>query len=69
MAVTKIINSEEKQYKPVLVDRLVLDTVPTVGSFNGVTSDRVAQAISGSGNLPTPPAGDNGKVLTAHNGS
>lgn len=69
MAVTKIINSEEKQYKPVLVDRLVLDTVPTVGSFNGVTSDGVAQAISGSGNVPTPAAGDNGKVLTADNGS
>ena len=69
MAVTKIINSEEKQYKPVLVDKLVLDTVPTVGSFNGVTSDGVAQAISGTGNVPTPAAGDNGKVLTANNGS
>jgi len=69
MAVTKIINSEEKQYKPVLVDKLVLDTVPTVGSFNGVTSDGVAQAISGSGNVPTPASGDNGKVLTADNGS
>ena len=69
MAVTKIINSEEKQYKPVLVDKLVLDTVPTAGSFNGVTSDGVAKAISGSGNVPTPAAGDNGKVLTADNGS
>jgi hypothetical protein len=69
MAVTKIINSEEKQYKPVLIDKLVLDTVPTAGSFNGVTSDGVAKAISGSGNVPTPAAGDNGKVLTADNGS
>lgn len=69
MAVTKIINSESKTYKPVLVDSLVLDAAPTVGSLNGVTSDGVAKAISGSGSVPTPAAGDDGKVLTANDGS
>lgn len=69
MAVTKVINSESKQYKPVLVDSLVLDAAPTVGSLNGVTSDGVAKAISGSGSVPTPTADDDGKVLTANDGS
>ena len=69
MAVTKVIISESKQYKPVLVDSLVLDAAPTVGSLNGVTSDGVAKAISGSGSVPTPTADDDGKVLTANDGS
>ena len=69
MAVTKVINSESKQYKPVLVDSLVLDAAPTVGSLNGVTSDGVAKAISGSGSVPTPTADDDGTVLTANDGS
>lgn len=66
MAVTKVINSESKQYKPVLTDMLVLDAVPTVNSLNGVTSDAVARAISGaSGEVPQVTENDNGKVLTA----
>ena len=69
MAITKVIKSDSKQFKPILKDTIVLDTVPTVGSFNGITSDGVAQAISSSGNVPTPAAGDTGKVLTANNGS
>jgi len=69
MAVLKTLNSEDKQYRPILVDQLVLDTKPTVGSTNAITSDAVANAISGSGSVPTPAAGDNGKVLTANDGS
>lgn len=68
MAVLKTLNSEDKQYRPILVDQLVLDTKPTVGSTNAITSDAVANAISGSGSVPTPAAGDDGKVLTATNG-
>ena len=66
MAVTKVINSEEKQFRPVLVDKVVLDAVPTVNSFNSVTSDGVARAIAGaSGEVPVVTENDNGKVLTA----
>lgn len=66
MAVTKVINSESKAYKPVLTDMLVLDAVPTVNSLNGVTSDAVARAIAGaSGEVPQVTESDNGKVLTA----
>ena len=66
MAITKCINSESKQYKPVLTDKLVLDAVPTVNSLNGVTSDGVARAIAGaSGEVPVVTESDNGKVLTA----
>ena len=66
MAVTKVINSESKQYKPVLTDMLVLDAVPTVNSLNGVTSDAVARAIAGaSGEVPQVTENDNGKVLGA----
>ncbi len=66
MAITKCINSESKQFKPVLTDKLVLDAVPTVNSLNGVTSDGVARAIAGaSGEVPQVTESDNGKVLTA----
>lgn len=46
----KIINSE-KQYEETSTEELVLDDVPTKGSFNGITSDGVAEAI---GNLGKP---------------
>lgn len=66
MAITKCINSESKQYKPVLTDKLVLDAVPTVNSLNSVTSDAVARAIAGaSGEVPAVTESDNGKVLKA----
>lgn len=66
MAVTKVINSEEKQFRPVLVDKVVLDATPTVNSFNSVTSDGVARAIAGaSGEVPVVTENDNGKVLKA----
>lgn len=66
MALTKIINDENKSYRPVLTDKLVLDAVPTVNSFNSVTSDAVARAIAGaSGEVPQVTESDNGKVLTA----
>ena len=47
----KIINSRNKQYETVSTDEWVLDDEPTDGSFNGITSDAVAQAI---GNLGKP---------------
>ena len=66
MAIIKCINSESKQYKPVLTDKLVLDAVPTVNSLNSVTSDAVARAIAGaSGEVPQVTENDNGKILTA----
>ena len=66
MALTKILNDENKSYKPVLTDKLVYDTKPTVNSFNGITSDAVARAIAGaSGEVPAVTESDNGKVLTA----
>lgn len=66
MALTKIINDENKSYRPVLTDKLVLDAKPTVNSFNSITSDAVARAIAGaSGEVPQVTESDNGKVLTA----
>ena len=66
MALIKCINSESKQYKPVLTDKLVLDAVPTVNSLNSVTSDAVARAVAGaSGEVPQVTENDNGKVLKA----
>lgn len=66
MALTKIINDENKSYRPVLTDKLVLDAVPTVNSFNSVTSDAVARAVAGaSGEVPQVTENDNGKILTA----
>lgn len=62
----KIINSVDREYQPVETQNLVLDAVPTVNSFNGVTSDAVARAIAGaSGEVPQVLEGDNGKILTA----
>lgn len=52
----KIINSSGKQYVPVDTENLVLDDTPTEGSFNAVTSDGVAKAISEGGQTYT--AGD-----------
>lgn len=66
MALTKILNDENKSFKPVLTDKLVYDTKPTVNSFNGITSDAVARAIAGaSGEVPAVTESDNGKVLKA----
>ena len=66
MAITKVINSESQSYRPVLTDTLVLDAVPTVNSFNSVTSDAVARAVAGaSGEVPQVTENDNGKVLKA----
>lgn len=65
-SLTKCINSESKQYKPVLVDKLILDDVPTVNSLNAITSDAVARAVAGaSGEVPAVTENDNGKVLKA----
>ena len=69
MAVRKIINNSGTQYTPVVMDKIVLDTVPTVGSFNSVTSDAVARAITDAGNVPAPEASDAGKVLGVLNSS
>lgn len=62
----KIINSETRKYEENITDTLVLDAVPTVNSFNTVTSDGVARAIAGaSGEVPQVTESDNGKVLMA----
>lgn len=66
MALTKIINDENRGYRPVLTDKLILDAKPTVNSFNAITSDAVARAVAGaSGEVPAVEEGDNGKLLTA----
>ena len=66
MPIKKVINSESQNYQPILTDTLVLDAVPTVNSFNSVTSDAVARAVAGaSGEVPQVTEDDNGKVLTA----
>jgi len=62
----KIINAEGQEFVPVSTDDLVLDAVPTVNSFNSVTSDAVARAVAGaSGEVPAVTENDNGKVLSA----
>lgn len=62
----KIINAEGQEFVPVSTDDLVLDAVPTVNSFNSVTSDAVARAVAGaSGEVPQVTENDNGKVLSA----
>lgn len=62
----KQIISETKNYEQSTVDELLLDDTPKVNSFNFVTSDGVARAISGaSGEVPVVTEGDNGKVLKA----
>ena len=66
MSLRKVINSSTQQFEPVLVDKLILDAVPTVNSFNSVTSDAVARAVAGaSGEVPQVTESDNGKVLKA----
>lgn len=66
MAIKKVINSQSQTFQPILTDTLVLDAVPTVNSFNGVTSDAVARAVAGaSGEVPQVTENDNGKILTA----
>lgn len=66
MAIKKVINSQSQTFQPILTDTLVLDAVPTVNSFNSVTSDAVARAVAGaSGEVPQVTEDDNGKVLTA----
>ena len=53
-------------FQPVMTDKLVLDSTPTVNSLNGVTSDAVARAVAGaSGEVPQVTENDSGKVLTA----
>ena len=64
----KIINSSTAKYEDQLTDNLVLDDQATLNSFNGITSDAVARAIVGAGNVPAPGAGDDGKVLTVVSG-
>lgn len=62
----KIINSSTGKFEPELTDNLVLDAVPTLNSFNPVTSDGVARAVAGaSGEVPQVTESDNGKVLKA----
>lgn len=66
MAIKKVINSQSQTFQPILTDTLVLDAVPTVNSFNSVTSDAVARAVAGaSGEVPQVTENDNGKILTA----
>lgn len=66
MAIKKVINSQSQTFQPILTDTLVLDAVPTVNSFNSVTSDAVARAVAGaSGEVPQVTENDNAKVLTA----
>lgn len=62
----KKINSSTGNFEDQVTDTIVLDTVPTVNSFNAVTSDGVARAVAGaSGEVPVVTENDNGKVLTA----
>ena len=62
----KKINSSTGNFEDQVTDTIVLDAVPTVNSFNTVTSDGVARAIAGaSGEVPQVTENDNGKVLTA----
>ena len=53
---------------PVFPDSLIIDEVPTQGSFNAVSSDGVAKAVIQAGaELPTRGTTDTGKVLTVAN--
>ena len=47
----KKINSETRKYEEQVTDTLVLDAVPTVNSFNGVTSDGVNNNDGGTGGI------------------
>ena len=58
--------SATKTYQPSYPDELLVDDKPNVGSYNLITSDAVARAISvDPGNVPPVESTDNGKVLTA----
>lgn len=58
--------SANKTYQPSYPDELLVDDKPNVGSYNLITSDAVARAISvDPGNVPPVESTDNGKVLTA----
>ena len=58
--------SATKTYQPSYTDELLVDDKPNVGSYNLITSDAVARAISvDPGNVPPVESTDNGKVLTA----
>lgn len=69
MSFTKKINVNDgsgRKFEDNTVGELEFDTTPQLGSFNPVTSDGVAKAISGaSGEVPVVNPGDAGKVLTA----
>ena len=69
MSITKKINVNDgsgRKFTDNTVGEIVLDVVPTVNSFNGVTSDAVARAVAGaSGEVPQVTESDNGKVLKA----
>lgn len=61
--------SATKTYQPSYPDELLVDDKPNVGSYNLITSDAVARAISvDPGNVPPVESTDNGKVLTASYG-
>lgn len=60
--------SSGKFLPPVYPDSLIIDEVPTQGSFNAVSSDGVAKAVIQAGaELPTRGTTDTGKVLTVAN--
>jgi hypothetical protein len=69
MAITKHIRDNSgagKEFESVTTSEVTYDTTPQLGSFNPVTSDGVAKAISGaSGEVPPVNPDDSGKVLTA----
>ena len=69
MAINKKINVNDgsgRKFEDVTTSEVTYDTTPQLGSFNPVTSDGVAKAISGaSGEVPVVNPGDEGKVLTA----
>lgn len=73
MSLTKIINVNDgsgRKFEETTVGELKFDTTPQIGSFNPVTSDGVARAISGaSGEVPVINPGDDGKVLTVVDGA
>lgn len=69
MSFTKKINVNDgsgREFEDITTSEVVYDATPQLGSFNPVTSDGVAKAISGaSGEVPVVNPGDAGKVLTA----
>ena len=73
MSFTKKINVNDgsgREFEDITTSEVVYDATPQLGSFNPVTSDGVARAISGaSGEVPVINPGDDGKVLTAVDGA